>query len=459
MRTLLLSFALLTSAIAHTQSLPATPVSSFHSAQSHADAPVYHTVHLPTWAEQIAIREQWLVKRHAALLDMMRRHQIDMWIIVNEEFHDDPLTQYIAPPRPYTGNRDIFVFIDTGTSLRKVALTGYTEEAIKRFFEAPDDPKPADQVLPGLYAQYHPKRIGLSIDAKRGVQRSLTHDSFLFLAKTLGPEAESHFVSAADLIEEYSDTRLPDEFDIYKTLVVLTDQLTRRALSNEVITPGRTTIGDIRRWLYDAMEANHVTTWFQPDLRLQRQGRTPSTSRGFLAVEPEETVIQPGDILHLDFGITCMGLSTDWQKEAYVLRPNETAAPAGLKHALANTNILQESLMTKSRPGRLAGDVYNDIMAEMANHGINAKIYSHPIGEQGHGLGAALDYRASQQSASEGKRLRKGSYISIELNTATPVPEWDNQMVYVMEEDDAYLTDDGFKTFLPRQSSFYLIHF
>ncbi len=434
-------------------SLPALPLASVQAAGSG-----YPAIVLPTWSQQIAIREGWLVKRHAALLDMMRRHQIDMWIVVNEEFHDDPLTEYIAPPRPYTGNRDIFVFIDTGTSLRKIAITGYAEENIQRFFESPDDPKPADQVLPALYEQYHPKHIGLSIDAKRGVQRSLTHDSYVFLAKALGPEAESHFVPAADLIEEYSDTRLPDEFETYKTLVALTDQLTRRAFSNEVVTPGKTTVGDVRRWLYDQMGEHDVTTWFQPDLRLQRRGRVPSTSRGFLAVEPEETVIEPGDVLHLDFGITCMGLNTDWQKEAYVLRPGETDAPAGLKHAMANTNTLQESLMTNSRPGRLAGDVYNAIMADMTARGIEAKVYSHPIGEQGHGLGAGLDYRAAQQTGSEGKHMRKGSYISIELNSATPVPEWDGQKVYVMEEDDAYLSDDGFKTFLPRQTSFYLIH-
>jgi Xaa-Pro dipeptidase len=437
-------------------SLCALPSPSAQAAQQQAnDAPA---IHLPTWSQQIAIREQWLTKRHAALLDMMRRHNINMWIVVNEEFHDDPLTQYIAPPRPYTGNRDIFVFIDTGTALRKVAVTGYAEENVQRFFEAPDDPKPAEQVLSALYQQYHPEHIGLSIDAKRGVQRSLTHDSYLFLAKALGPGAEAHFVPAADLIEEYSDTRLPDEFEPYKLLVELTDQLTRRAFSNEVVTPGKTTIGDVRRWLYDQMGANDVTTWFQPDLRLQRRGRVPSTSRGFLSVEPEETVIQPGDVLHLDFGITCMGLNTDWQKEAYVLRPGETDAPAGLKQALANTNTLQESLMTRSRPGKIAGVVYDEIMADMKQHGIEAKVYSHPIGEQGHGLGASLDYRASQQAATGGKQLRKGSYISIELNSATPVPEWNNQKVYVMEEDDAYLTDTGFQTFLPRQTSFYLIH-
>ena len=416
------------------------------------------TTHLPTWSQQIAIREGWLTQRHAMLLDMMRRHDIQWWIVVNEEFHNDPLTEYIAPPRPYTGNRDIFLFIDTGTSLRKIAITGYAEENLARFFENPEDPKPATEVLPALYAQYKPRHIALSIDAKRGVQRSLTHDSYLFLAKTLGPEATSHFVPAADLIEEYTGTRLPDEFATYKSLVTMTDELTKRAFSNEVITPGKTTIGDVRRWLYDAMGANGVSTWFQPDLRLQRAGRLPSTSRGFLAVEPESTVIEPGDVLHLDFGITAMGLNTDWQKEAYVLRPGETDAPAGLKAAMHNTNLLQESLMTRSRPGRLNGEVYNDIMADMKADGIDAKVYSHPIGEQGHGLGAALDYRVGAMPANEQKRMRKGSYISIELNSGTPVPEWHNQKVYIMEEDDAYLTDDGFKTFLPRQTSFYLIH-
>lgn len=415
------------------------------------------TVHLPTWSQQIAMREVWLAKRHALLLDMMRRHHIDMWIVVNEEFHNDPLTEYIAPPRPYTGNRDIFVFLDTGTTLRKIAVTGYAEENVQRFFEAPDDPLPADKVLPALYAQYHPKRIGVSIDARRGVQRSLTHDSYKFLATSMGGDAESHFVPAADLIEEYSETRLPEEFGSYKLLVALTDEITRTAFSNAVITPGKTTVGDVRRWLYDAMGANGVTTWFQQDLRVQRKGSTPATSRGFLAVAPESMVIEPGDLIHVDFGITCMGFNTDWQKEAYVLLPGQTEAPAGLRAALKNTNTLQQVLMSTSRPGRLAGEVYAQIMAEMTKQGIEAKVYSHPIGDQGHALGAALDYRSALAGALEGKRLRKGSYLSMELNTATPVPEWGGQKVYVMEEDDVYLTDEGFKTFLPRQTSFYLI--
>jgi hypothetical protein len=98
-------------------------------------------------------------------------------------------------------------------------------------------------------------------------------------------------------------------------------------------------------------------------------------------------------------------------------------------------------------------------MAEMKSKNIEAKIYSHPIGNQGHGLGASIDYRATQrpESMGEQKVLRKGSYISIELNTLTAVPEWDGQKVYAMEEDPAYLTDQGWKFFVPRQEAFYVI--
>lgn len=417
---------------------------------------------LLSWSQQIAVREQWLAKRHEMILPMMRQYGIDMWIVVNEEFHDDPLTQYIAPPRVYVGNRDFFVFIDTGEKgLRKIAISGYSEENVKQFFESPDDPRPADKVLPELYAQYKPQKIALSYGARRGVQRSLTYDTYNFIAEKMGSDAAQHFVPAADLIEEYLDTRIPEEFATYQAMVQLTDSLTRRALSNEVIHPGKTTVGDVRRWLYDQLGQNRVGTWFQPDLRVQSRSKKNVNSRGFLAVAPESTVIERGDAVHLDFGITYMGLNTDWQKMAYVLLPDEKDAPAGLRNAMKNTNALQDALTQRAaRPGRTAAEVYNLTMDEMKQKGIEAQIYSHPIGNQGHGLGPSIDFRAAQRSdaaTAQAKKLRKGSYLSVELNTQTPVPEWDGQKVYIMMEDDAYLTDDGYKFFVPRQEAFYLV--
>jgi Xaa-Pro aminopeptidase len=416
---------------------------------------------LPPWSQQIAIREGWLDKRHGMLLDMMRRHDIQMWIVVNEEFHDDPVTQYIAPPRPYTGNRDFFIFVDTGgASLKRVAVTGYSEDNLKRWFEAPDEPKPINIVLPELYDRFRPKRVAMNYGGRRGVTRSLTRDTYVDLVNQLGPEGQQRVVSAADLIEEYLDTRIPEEMEYYTKVVHLTEVLARRALSNEVIVPGKTRVGDVRNWLYDALGAAGVRTWFQPDLRVQRPGMGKATSRGFLAVAPESTTIQRGDVVHLDFGVTAMGFDTDWQKMAYVLKPGERDVPPGLKAAMKNTSTLQDVVMKKySRPGAQVSDVYDSTMAEMKRLGITAQVYSHPIGAQGHGLGAAIDFRSAQRPelGASGKRLRKGSYISIELNTRTPVPEWGGQEVFVMMEDDAHLTDDGWVFHRPRQEAWYVI--
>ena len=423
--------------------------------------PASGTPKLLPWSEQIVVREGWLETRHGMLLDMMRKHDIDMWIIVNEEFHDDPMTQYVAPPRPYAGNRDYFVFVDAGEKgLRRVAITGFAEERLRQFFESPLEPRPATEVLPELYKQHQPQRIGLNMGGRRGVQRGLTHDTYQLLGEMLGREAQSKFVSAADLIEEYLDTRIPAEAEHYTTAVHVTEVIVARALSNEVITPGKTSVGDVRRWLYDELWRQGVRTWFQPDLRVQRKGMENKTSRGFLHVADENLVIQRGDVVHIDFGITYMGMDTDWQKKGYVLREGETEAPAGLQRAMANTNALQDQLMkVASRPNKTVGEVYDQTMAVMKEKGIEAQIYSHPIGNQGHGLGASIDFRAARRGdkAAASKRLRLGSYISIELNTLTPVAEWDGQKVFIMMEDDAYLTNEGWKFFRPRQERFYLI--
>jgi len=414
---------------------------------------------LLTWSEQMAVRDQWLVKRHEMLLPMMRRHGIDMWIVVNEEFHDDPLTEYVAPARPYTGRRDVFVFVDAGENgLRKVAATGYWEENAARYFESPIDPEPAADVLRRLYDEHRPRAIGLGTGGRRGMTRSLTHDSYRFLAEAMGPEAESRFVSAEPLITEYLATRIPEERDHYERLVALTEHIVRRALSSEVIEPGTTTVGDVRRFMYDALWDAGVRTWFQPDLRVQRRGMEKVGSRGFLAVAPEATVIEAGDLVHIDFGISYMGLDSDWQKMAYVLRPGETVAPQGLKDALANTMALQDALTLRaSRPGRTVGEVYEATMAEMEEAGITAQIYSHPLGNHGHGFGPSIDFRSSGSSAAAERELVEGAYISIELNTRTAVPEWDGQEVFIMQEDPAYLTPEGWRFFRPRQEALYLI--
>jgi Xaa-Pro dipeptidase len=150
-----------------------------------------------------------------------------------------------------------------------------------------------------------------------------------------------------------------------------------------------------------------------------------------------------------------MGLSTDWQKHAYILKDGERDAPQGLKNALKNTNALQDAITHFARAGHTGAQVYEAAMAEMKRQNIEAMIYSHPIGTHGHGLGAAIDFRKAIGGAEE--KLRLGSYTAIELNTSMLLPEWNNQKITIMAEDDAVMTEKGFEFIRPRQKEFYLV--
>ena len=414
---------------------------------------------LLTVREQQAERERWLRTRlDTLLLPMMRRHNIEMWIVTNEEFHPDPVVEYITPPMPYQGRRDYFIFTDRGTDkLERIALVRYSEEHLKYFFEVVN---PAARDIAGtlhrIVEERKPKTIALNMGGTRGATNGLTYDAHKFLTETLGPAHAARFTSAAPLIVEYMDTRLPAELEHYRTAVHLTELLTKRAFSNEVITPGRTTVGDVRWWLLQQVNNLGLSVWFQPDLRVQRRQQETGQAQQFLTVTEESMVIERGDVLHVDFGLNYMGLSTDWQKMAYVLRPGERDVPAGLKRALQNTNRLQDALFTFIKQGATGSDVYDQTMAEMKRQGIEAMIYSHSVGNQGHALGASVDFRRAIASALE-PPFRLGSYTSIELNTTTPVAEWGGQRVTVMAEDDAYLSPTGMQWFRPRQTEWYLI--
>lgn len=427
------------------------------AAQARINEPIPPMPKLLTQREQADIREQWLQKRLGSLLlPMMKRHGIEMWIVVNEEFKSDPVTPHIVPPIPIVGRRDLFIFIDRGERIERIAMLRYNEERLKNHYRMllPARDKFGEE-LKKLVDAANPKTIALNIGGSRGQQSGLSYDSYKFLTETLGAENEKKFVPAANLLIEFFDTRLPEEIEHYRTAVLATDVITRRAFSNEVIRPGKTTAGDVRWWMLQQLNDIGVDTWFQPDLRIQRQATATGTTGQFLSTALESDIIQPGDLIHVDFGLNYMGLSTDWQKHAYVLKPREKDAPAGLKAALKNTNRLQDIIFQIARAGMTGTEVYEASMAECKKQNLNCMIYSHPIGTHGHGLGPSIDFRGNIGGGAN--KIINGSYMSIELNTSTEVPEWNNQRVTIMAEDDAYMTDTGYKWFRPRQTEFYLI--
>src|SRR5690348_8509108 len=99
---------------------------SFIIAQNKSNEKIPSMPKLLTLREQMNVRSGWLKKRlDTLLLPMMRKHGVSMWIVTNEEFHSDPVTDSIVPPIPMVGRRDFFIFADNGQTLEKFAVVRY----------------------------------------------------------------------------------------------------------------------------------------------------------------------------------------------------------------------------------------------------------------------------------------------------------------------------------------------
>ncbi len=418
--------------------------------------------------EQYELRLHWLEQKHAMLLDMMREHGIEMWIVVSEEFHPDPVTQYVAPPLHYTRRRDVMVFVDAGED----GLARYSDYRrptadYRRFFE----PLPASRNARGiqdtrtglrtLWERYEPATIGLNIGGARGHDSTLTHDSYKFLADALGREAELRFVSAAGLVEDVFDTRLADELEPYRALVLATDVIAQTALSNEVITPGVTRAVDIK-WFFEESVAELGVggrPWFEIHVAVQRFDPETGTMIPYVHPAPDNLIFQRGDIIHLDCGFDYVGFASDWQKVAYILREGEQTVPQGLRTALSNANLVHEAFGSEPRPGMTGWEATLAIAKKLEGVDFLPSLYSHAIGYHGHALGPSINARDMDLSSPPDRdsHLRDGAYRSIEFSATTAVPEYDGGTVTIPMEDDGYLTPDGYTYFRPYQTEWYVI--
>ncbi|MCX6142177.1 MAG: M24 family metallopeptidase, partial [Ignavibacteriales bacterium] len=246
--------------------------------------------------------------------------------------------------------------------------------------------------------------------------------------------------------------RVPEMLPLYKNMMQTSHAIIEQAFSNNVITPGKTTTQDVVWWMRQKVQELGLATWFQPTVDIQRRGAG-------LANDPDP-VIQKGDVLHCDFGVTGMRLNTDTQHMGYVLREGETDVPAGIQAVLASSNRLQDIVIDAIKPGRTGNQVLALALEQMKKEGIDGSVYSHPIGEHGHGAGAIIGLWDRQMGV-PGRGdvpLIPSTWYSVELQAGTKVPEWGDQVVKSPQEEDVDIGPDGsVRWILERQVKFHLV--
>jgi Xaa-Pro aminopeptidase len=450
------------------------------SAPAPAQAPRATNVQRPfgTLREQAALQQTWLRQRLDTFLPpLMRKHGIDMWVVPMREYNEDPVFSAITAPETFAARRrTIYVFFDkcaaantppSAACVERIALGGTSQGGV---FDARRSAKAAAgdvgrgqqaelwgdeqwQALKTVVEERKPRVIGIDRSTVFAFSDGLSSGEIKGMSAALGEPWITRFRDAEGLPLELIASRLPDEEAFYRRMQELVWSLTQTMFSREVITPGTTRTSDLVWWWRQQVNDLGLGTWFQPSVDVQRKGATA-------ADVGDDPVVQPGDMLHCDVGITVARLNTDTQHLAYVLLPGETDAPEGLRRALANANALQDIVMEEIRPGRSGNEILAAARGRMKTQRVDGTVYSHPIGLHGHGAGPLIglwDYQDGVPGRGDAKVI-PSMWFSIELQATTAVSEWGGQLVRMAQEEDAIIGADGkIRWALKRQDKLFLI--
>ncbi|MBR7800017.1 M24 family metallopeptidase [Undibacterium sp. FT137W] len=392
---------------------------------------------------------------------MMDDAGMDMWVIVSREYNEDPVLKTMLPAEWLNARRrTILVFYrhPQKNTVERLAVARYDFGAnIKAAWDTQKFPDQWDALL-DIISQRNPKKIGINTSSHFAHADGLDHTEFQELMEKLPLAMKSRVTSAEPLAIRWLETRTPREMQFYPQLINVTHKIIAEGFSEKVITPGITTSEDVVWWFRQKIRDLGYDTWFHPTVDIQRPDpKTDGAERSF-ASKPKADVIQPGDLIHVDIGISYLRLNTDIQQHAYILRPGETEVPANIQLAFSKANRLQDILTSHFKEGRTGNQILAGALQQAKKENINGSIYSHPIGYHGHAAGPAIGMWDNQGvvSGTGDQHLRKNTAYSIELNASSVIPEW-SKAIRIMLEEDAFFDGNTVRYINGRQKQIYPI--
>ena len=412
--------------------------------------------------EQARVEDEILGERLNHLLpELMKRHGIDMWVLISREYNEDPVLKTMLPATWLSARRRtilVFYHDPVKQQYEKLAIARYNVgEHIKASWDMQRFPNQWDQLV-DIIQQRNPKTIALNTSTHFAHADGLVYTEQQELMNKLPRAYHNRIRSAEPLAISWLETRTGREMQLYPSLVQATHRIIEEGFSELVITPGITTTDDVVWWFRQKIRDLGYNTWFHPSVSVQRNDSLNFEHLRSFSNRPKDEVIRPGDLLHVDIGITYLRLNTDIQQHAYVLRPGETEVPASIRAAFAKANRLQDLLTGQFRTGLTGNQILAAALAQAKAEGIEAVIYTHPLGFHGHAAGPTIglwDQQGGVPGSGDYPLYEQTAY-SIELNAATGIPEW-NKSIRIMLEEDGYYDANGFRYISGRQREIYLV--
>ena len=387
---------------------------------------------------------------------LMKETGIDMWVIITREYNEDPIIKTLLPPTWLNARRrTILVFYYDNNKIESAAISRYNfGENIPSIWDKEKTPNQFE-ALYNYILKKNPKKIGLNFSENFSLVDGISKTDFDLFYNNATTEIQNKIVSAEKLGIRWIETRTEKEKNIYTQLISITHNIIKEAFSTNVIKPGITTTEDVVWWMRERVLELNLKTWFHPTIDVQRNKESDLYA---FDGKSKYDIIQPGDLVHCDFGITYLTLNTDCQQIAYVLKNDEEDAPEFLSNALKEANRLQDIFTNQFGLNKTGNEILKTSLSLAIKEGLNPQIYTHPLGTFGHSAGTTLGMWDSQKGVPFNGDIPMSfdTVYAIELNNKTYIEDWKKEIRIMLEEAGVF-EKNGFRYVNGRQKKIILI--
>lgn len=384
---------------------------------------------LPDLREQDRLEQSWLKERYDFIPHILKKYGFDAYLLTQREYAEDTVFKGLVSSTTIFSARRRTVYL---------FHTGGKRSGVPNPLVIIDNTPELWKILDEALRAIDPLKIGINVDSDLAFSDGLHTGEGQALRSNLAPKwverLSSHRMLGVETIAVRAGKQ--EQLDMYRQMMENVWAMIKEGFSEAVVEPGKTTSIDLEWWFRARMQTLNVTTWFHPTVTSFDRGQAI----------PRDAPFSVGQMLHVDIGITAMNMNTDTQHLAYILRPNETRVPDGLRSGLRNANRMQQLVKDTMKLNKTGDEVLLQVKEKMQREGLLGLVYCHPIGDYGHSAGPLIGMTNLQDGVPGGGSLPflENTWFSVELSSTTNIPEWGNvPQTFPLEEDVAWNSESG----------------
>ncbi len=381
---------------------------------------------------------------------ILKEKDLDVWLTFVRETSaaGDPVLPLIYGDATLTWESALII----GANGERTAIIGRYEQETARLTGAYDTIIPYDQsIRPHLLSvldRLQPSSIGINTSLSDVQADGLTYGMYRKLLGYLeGTPFAERLVSAEAVAGSLRGRKTPEEVRRIRAAVNLTARIFDKAFAFAEV--GMPEVDLYRLMQRKAREAGAGLAWSPEGCPIVNTG--PESPSGHVA--PTDLAMQPGHILHIDFGVRKDGYCSDMQRVAYFLPSGQRHAPEAVQQAFDTVVRAIQEAAALMRPGVQGKDVDNRARQIITEAGYPEFMHAlgHQLGREAHDGGGLLGPLWEKYGESPLRPIEVGQIYTIEPSVTVP----GHGIIGI--EEDVLVKEDGVEFLSQPQERLYLL--